>query len=157
LILSLALTPRAFAQSSFTWNGGAANNNWSTAANWGGFGPGSPQAILHFAGSTRLINTNDFAANSAGYQILFDSGASSLTNWGNAIKFFDFGGNFPKIENNSANASTVVFPIVIGNTHLEINPVQANLNVNSPGIDLGSFQLQIWGNNSRTVSFSPST
>src|SRR5437773_10573336 len=90
VLASLAFVPTASAQSSFTWNGGGTDNNWTTAANWGGTAPGSPQAILNFAGSTKTSNTNNFSAGSAGYRILFNSGASSFTLGGNGIKFFDF-------------------------------------------------------------------
>src|SRR5437667_5614857 len=99
----------AFGQSTFTWNGGGTDGNWTTGANWGGTAPGSPQAILNFAGSTRLNNTNNFAAGSAGYRIFLSSGAGSFTLNGSGIKFFDFGGNDPKIENSSSTASTLNF------------------------------------------------
>jgi hypothetical protein len=42
-----------------TWTGGGNNDNWSTAANWGGIVP-SPGDSLIFTTTSRLINTNNF-------------------------------------------------------------------------------------------------
>src|SRR5690348_10586192 len=109
---TLILTPlfsRA-ADDPYTWNGGGTDNNWSSGANWnGGIAPPNPQNQLHFAGSTRVTATNDFAAGAAGHRIFFDSGASSFTLGGNGIRFFDFGGLVPKIENNSSSPQTLAF------------------------------------------------
>src|SRR2546427_2309554 len=80
----------SFAQSTFTWNGGGADNNWNTGGNWGGTAPTTPQANLHFAGTTRPINTNNLGSFASGFRIFLDSGASAFTLRGNEIKFFDF-------------------------------------------------------------------
>ena len=87
----LCAAQHAWAQGNFTWDGGGTDNNWTTAANWNPDGaPGSPQNNLNFAGSTRLTPNNNFGNYSAGYRIFFNSGASSFTQGGNPIKFFDF-------------------------------------------------------------------
>src|SRR5438046_1523754 len=44
-----------------TWNGGGADDNWGTAANWGGTAP-APWDDLVFGGSTRLTPSNNLAA-----------------------------------------------------------------------------------------------
>ena len=65
-----------------TWTGGGANNDWSTAGNWNV--PLVSPAPLTFAGSTRLVNTNDlggFAATS----LTFDSAAGAFVLNGNNI------------------------------------------------------------------------
>jgi autotransporter-associated beta strand protein len=56
---------------------------------------------LQFSGSTRLINTNNFSANSDFRHITFNSGAGAFTLNGNAIDLF---GN---ITNNSASVQTI--------------------------------------------------
>ncbi|HVD97731.1 MAG TPA: autotransporter-associated beta strand repeat-containing protein [Cytophagaceae bacterium] len=67
-----------------TWNGGGANNNWSTAANWGGTAPSAGDDLI-FAGSTRTSPNNDYAAGTVFNSISFALGASAFT-----IGGFDF-------------------------------------------------------------------
>ncbi|MFM2294894.1 MAG: hypothetical protein RLZZ350_1307, partial [Verrucomicrobiota bacterium] len=121
----------AQAQSSYTWTGGGGNGNWTTGANWGGSGPsGTPYGFLNFDGSTRVNNTNDFSAASAGYQIYFKSTASAFNLYGNSITFYDFGGANPNIQNEgTANTQTINFPIIDGNTS-GANGI-LNINVNT--------------------------
>jgi fibronectin-binding autotransporter adhesin len=157
---SLSLALPAFGQSFHTWNGGGgADNSWSNPANWlGGAPDGNDQ--LHFAGTTSLNPFNDLVGYS-GYRIFFDTGAGAFTLDGNPITLFDFGGNNPKIENNSASTQTINFAITLNgdpgaSSSAEINPVQGNL-VFSQGITLadpGNTQLRIFGNNGRTVTFN---
>src|ERR1043166_8211159 len=125
----LGMGGEAFGQGAFTWNGGGSDNFWTTGGNWGGTAPGSPQAFLNFAGSTRLSNSNNFSAGSAGYQIYVKSGAGSFTLNGNSITLFDFGGTDPNIQNEGTTSQTVSFPISIGNTH-GVNGI-LNINVNT--------------------------
>ncbi len=55
----LALSPPLFA---VTWDGGGANNNWSTANNWNPNGaPAAGSQLLFPPGALRLTNVNDFA------------------------------------------------------------------------------------------------
>ncbi|HXI69261.1 MAG TPA: autotransporter-associated beta strand repeat-containing protein [Verrucomicrobiae bacterium] len=64
------------------WDGGGANNNWSTGGNWDQDSvPGFP-IDLTFAGSTRLNNNNDLSSITV----------SSIT-FGNAAGAFTIGGN----------------------------------------------------------------
>ncbi len=115
--LSFTVSSGLLAQSTYTWNGGGTDNNWTTAANWGGTAPGSPQAFLNFGGSTRLAPSNNFSAGSAGFKIYFTAGAGAFTLGGNSITFYDYGGNAPNIGNQSSNTQTVNFPIVHSNTN----------------------------------------
>jgi fibronectin-binding autotransporter adhesin len=64
------------------WNGGGADNNWSTAGNWNGL-PIFPTALT-FAGSTRLVNTNDNTGITVD-GIAFDSAAGAFVLDGNDI------------------------------------------------------------------------
>src|SRR5262245_18657251 len=46
-----------------TWDGGGADNNWTTAANWAGdFGAHPGDDLVFPAGAARLTNNNDFVA-----------------------------------------------------------------------------------------------
>ena len=68
----------------FTWTGAGANNNWTTAANWGGTAPtGLATDNLTFAGATRLTPVNNFPANTNFGTITFS--AANFTISGNAI------------------------------------------------------------------------
>jgi hypothetical protein len=58
-----------------TWTGGGGDNNWSTAANWGGTAPTNGEALT-FGTAARQTNTNDWLSlvggltfNSAGWNL----------------------------------------------------------------------------------------
>ena len=48
-----------------TWTGGGADNNWTTAANWGGTAPVAGDDLVFPGGAARLSNTNNYAAATA--------------------------------------------------------------------------------------------
>ena len=79
-ILAAVFTPSLRAQ--LTWSGAGGDDNWSTGANWAGTPPTTGDALI-FAGSTRLVNTNDLTMTNA--WLRFDSGDFKL--WGNALSF----------------------------------------------------------------------
>src|SRR5262249_11630519 len=57
-----------------TWDGGGADDNWTTAANWvGDFAP-APGDDLVFTGTLRLTPNNDFPANTPFRSITFNAG-----------------------------------------------------------------------------------
>ena len=45
-----------------TWTGGDTDNNWMSPANWGGAAPSPGDDLVFPAGAARLINNNDFSA-----------------------------------------------------------------------------------------------
>src|SRR4051812_4580822 len=67
-----------------TWDGGGADNHWTTAANWAGDVAPNPGDDLSFPfGAAQPITVNDFAAGTA-----FNSISTNATNYqfsGNAI------------------------------------------------------------------------
>lgn len=66
------------------WDGGGANNNWSTANNWDNNAvPIFPHAVT-FAGSTRLNNTNDLSSITIS-GLTFDAAAAAFTLEGNDV------------------------------------------------------------------------
>ncbi len=67
-----------------TWTGAGADDNWSTAANWGGIAPVEDDTLL-FGGTARLANSNNLDADTRlnGITFLPGSGAFSLS--GNRI------------------------------------------------------------------------
>ncbi|MGC3958532.1 MAG: hypothetical protein QM813_11500 [Verrucomicrobiota bacterium] len=76
------VSPAAY--SAGNWDGGGANNNWSTAANWdNNIVPVFPIALT-FDGNTRLSNTNDLSSISA-QSITFNSTAGTFALNGNSL------------------------------------------------------------------------
>ena len=86
-----------------TWSGAGENSNWQTPANW----DSAPVAndALAFAGSVRLVNTNDFAAPTAFGGITFSPGAGAFTLRGNPITLAG------DITNSSSSLQTIAFAI----------------------------------------------
>jgi hypothetical protein len=118
-LVVLLITPSLFGQSTNTWTGGSGTGgNWNDSANWGGSSI-SVQSILNFTNSTRLNNTNNFTADSVGYQIYFKGGAGTgaFNLYGNSILFYDFSGTAPNIQNEGTTSQTVTFPFKHGNTN----------------------------------------
>ncbi|MFO7936127.1 MAG: hypothetical protein R6V06_00755 [Kiritimatiellia bacterium] len=66
------------------WTGGGSDSNWSTADNWGGTAPVAGDSLV-FAGTTGLVNTNDFPSGTSFAGIKFNSGAGSFVLNGNKI------------------------------------------------------------------------
>jgi len=69
--------------STFIWDGGGVDNNWTTAANWVGDVAPAAGATLVFTGSTRLSNINDFTAGTAFVSITINANGFTLS--GNAL------------------------------------------------------------------------
>jgi autotransporter-associated beta strand protein len=84
------------------WTGGSLNSgDWSDAANWGGttLAPGDG---LSFAGTTRLFNVNDTAADTGYSNLTFNPGAGAFLLTGNPITL-----SGASIENDSINPQTI--------------------------------------------------
>src|SRR5687768_10735944 len=66
------------------WDGGGANNNWSTSANWDGdlSAPVSNDSLT-FDGAVRLTPNNDLTADATFGPITFAAGAGSFAIGGN--------------------------------------------------------------------------
>jgi autotransporter-associated beta strand protein len=154
----VALLPSISQGGSFTWNGGGDDDNWQTPQNWStAVAPtlGS-DADLHFAGSTHLAPVNDFASSSDISSIFFDSGAGAFNVSGNSLNLFG------KIENNSANAQTLsISSLSINSAGNALNPVQGDLTLSFTGSGANIFNngntVNVYGNQSKTLTLSPST
>ena len=72
------------AYSAGVWDGGGADNNWSSAGNWDNNVLPVFPSPLTFAGSTRLINTNNLTGIGA-QSITFNSAAGAFTLRGNSL------------------------------------------------------------------------
>lgn len=111
LALCLALPLASASAATYTWDGGAGDANWSSAANW--TPDGAPTATGHvfiFDGSSNLNAVNDVVttAATAGTAITFNSGAGSFNLSGNAVTVGSSGGGgVTIIQQNSANPQTI--------------------------------------------------
>lgn len=68
----------------FTWNGGGADDNWTTGANWGGVAPGAAQTLV-FSGTNRPTPFNNNTAGWSVFGIRFQEDAGSFALSGNSI------------------------------------------------------------------------
>lgn len=82
LVLSTALVSSPAA--TLTWTGAGNDDNWSTAANWGGIVP-SPGDSLIFTTTSRLNNTNNFSPGTAFNGITFEVPAGNFILNGNPL------------------------------------------------------------------------
>lgn len=93
----------------YIWDGGGADNNWSTPANWSpdGAPPSNGTADLQFAGSTRLTPNaqSAYSINS----LAFNSGAGAFTLGGSSLTIGGGG-----ITQNSTNTETINNALVLG-------------------------------------------
>ncbi|NLG00173.1 MAG: hypothetical protein GX565_08490 [Lentisphaerae bacterium] len=79
MIIGALLATTAVSAAERTWDGGGANANWSTAANWDG-DASAPVAgdALRFDGAAGVVNTNDLSAGTAFGGLFFSSGAGAF-------------------------------------------------------------------------------
>lgn len=132
-----------------TWDGGGANSNWSTAANW--LGDTAPAAAfdLIFPNSPNLFPVNDLPAGTAFTGLNFDGGASSYTLSGNAIGISNF------VRNTSVNPQTIEMPLEL-NGPLTLDALNSSLFIDAPvsgphGITkTGGNRLELTANNTYT-------
>ena len=108
VLLLLALLPLflSAAASDRTWNGGGGDAKWTSAANWGGTAPVAADALC-FGGSSRVVNTNDLAADLPFAGITFNSGAGAFTLRGNRLTL---GGG---VTNFSTSSQTVSLDLAL--------------------------------------------
>jgi autotransporter-associated beta strand protein len=174
IVLVAPLHVRADSITGTGWTGKGANNNWNTSGNWDNTPPrtdGTGDRNLFYgqgyfnAGNNGFTTSNNNLTSWAGYRITFQdiSGQPdvSFTITGNGFTLFDFGGNFPKIENSSNVTQT--FTLTSGQTitlqggstgKTEINPINGNIVFSSgTNVQLNS-PLDIFGNFGNRLIFN---
>jgi len=135
-----------------TWNGGGADNNWSTLLNWTGPAPVDNASVaLTFSGSTRLNNSNNLG-NLTLTSLTFDSGADSFVLSGSSVTL---GGN---IAVNSGNAQIVNLGLNLGSTGRSVSGTNATLTLggNITGAVVGTAVTFTGTGNNITLSGSNS-
>ncbi len=123
------------------WDGGGADDDWTTDENWSGDTAPASGAQLRFAGSTRLNNVNTFADNTQFAGIVFEAGAGGFTINGAPVNLT---GN---LVNESANTQTVNLDVVLdGNDRLiaaTAGPIVVSGEIGETG---GTFGIEKNGN-----------
>lgn len=108
LLFLLSCLPSCLQAATRTWDGGGADNNWATAANWvGDVAPSAGDALV-FAGSVRLSAVNNYSTNTEFSSITFSAGAGNFNLSGNAINIT--GGVTAIAANNTAGTMTISLP-----------------------------------------------
>jgi autotransporter-associated beta strand protein len=180
LLLTTLIPARADTITGTGWKG-TSSSVWSDTGNWDSTAPntsGTGDRNLFFgqgyanAGGTGSTTANNDLSGWHGYRITFqdigsDASAAndkSFTITGNSFTSFDFGGNFPRIENDSfvvqtfnlTSGQTLGLDGLNGGQKAEINPVNGDITISSgTTVDLGDItQLQIFGSNSHTLTFN---
>lgn len=106
LLAGVVLLGPSFSAFAQTWDGGGANGNWSTAANWNpNVAPNSgPNTVLIFDGTLRLASTQNITGAFQLHALTFASNAGAFVLGGNAL---DFRNGTATLEQNSASAITI--------------------------------------------------
>jgi autotransporter-associated beta strand protein len=129
-----------------TWNGGGADDNWSTGDNWGGTAPAASDMLV-FDGTTQLSNNNDMTANTQFDGITFNATAGAFVLGGNAI---NLGGD---IVNNSPSTQTINIDLAL-QQDTTVNAAASNIAIG--GAISGGHALTTSGANTVTLSGSNS-
>jgi fibronectin-binding autotransporter adhesin len=95
-------------QGQTTWDGGGANSNWSTAANWNAnIAPGNPSnSVLHFGGTLRLTPNVD--SNWTVNGLAFDTGAGAFVIGGSTLTIGSSG-----VSNDGGSLQTINNTIIM--------------------------------------------
>ncbi|MBP7949251.1 MAG: autotransporter-associated beta strand repeat-containing protein, partial [Verrucomicrobiales bacterium] len=135
----------------YVWDGGGTDDNFGTADNWNPSGaPTTGSGVtLEFGGTVRLTPNNNYTAFDDFGNLIFVSGAGAFTLGGNAIDLFG------KIENNSSNLQTInLSQIAFQSASAQLNPVNADLVINSTDIFTNGNTINVWGNNGHTLTIN---
>ncbi len=115
LMLSLPLSA-----ATATWNGGGADDNWSTTANWVlGVAPAAGDDLV-FGGSRRPTPNNNLTADISFNSITFNSGAGAFVIGGNSITLAG------DVTNNDNSVQTINLAMIMAVTRIA-NAASANL------------------------------
>ena len=127
-----------------TWDGGGADTNWLTPANWVGDVAPTSTDSLHFTGTVRRTNNNDFATSTVFTDITFDATGFSLG--GNPIELV---GNIT--DSTATTSNTISLDININSTST-ITVTNSGQTLTLSGIISGTGNLVKEGSGKLTLS-----
>jgi C1A family cysteine protease len=127
-----------------TWDGGGADGNWTTAANWSDDLAPVAGDILVFAGTTQTSSNNDYAAGTVFDSIVFSNGGFIIS--GNSVKLIPTGGaainnraGLNQIDLSIATDSTGSVIVKAGTLELGVNA--QSLVLTGGGVDIQAGKL----------------
>ncbi|MFM7021998.1 MAG: autotransporter-associated beta strand repeat-containing protein [Flavobacteriales bacterium] len=133
-----------------TWDGGGADNNWSTAANWDlDVAPVAGDALI-FDGSTRTSPSNDFAAATNFASITFAATASAFTLSGNSVTIT--GGASAITANNTSLTMTIGNNIIFSTSAPTITTTSGGTLAISGTVANGGFAITVSSAGTATLS-----
>jgi hypothetical protein len=140
LVLVATLLSQAAQAVTRTWTGGGADDNWTTAANWGGTAPSAGDDLVFPGGTPRLTPNNDFAVNTSFNSIAFNGGSGGYTLSGTPILLVA-----GISAANTAGNNTVQLPITLtaSQTFSCTIPGPSDRLTLSGQVDLGAFTLTL--------------
>lgn len=123
-----------------TWTGGGGDNNWVTAANWGGTTPSPGDDLVFPGGTPRLSPNNNFGAGTGFNTISFTGSSGGYTLVGNA---FQLAAGINAANTAGSNTITQGLTLTASQTFsCSIPGVVDRLNING-FVDLGVFTLTL--------------
>lgn len=121
LLTFLMVAMSAFSQTTYDWDNFAPDGNFKQGAagvrwNPGGLFDEPPYGIVQFNNNNQVNMTNNVAGPWSQFKFNFGISATSARTIGgvNSVQFFDFGGTWPFIQNQSSATHVINFPILIG-------------------------------------------
>jgi fibronectin-binding autotransporter adhesin len=110
-LLFVCLLVRSVNAADKTWDGGGDNSLWQTGPNWDANTPPAANDRLVFSGTTRLNNTNNFAAGTVFNGVSFNSPAGAFILRGNSITL---GGGIT--DNQVVTLQSINLPLTLNST-----------------------------------------
>ena len=141
LVLFGALLSATAAQAvTRTWTGGGGDDNWVTAANWGGTAPNPGDDLVFPGGTPRLSPNNNFGAGTSFNTISFTGSSGGYTLVGNAFQLVA-GIN----ATNTAGSNTIQMGLTLTASQTFSCTIPGGLDrLNISGfVDLGAFTLTL--------------
>jgi autotransporter-associated beta strand protein len=133
------------AQTTFVWSDDAETGAWKYDKNWS-------QQSIPVGGEIIEINNNiepemvNDLSNTTRFRIIFQSGATTSRKIAGETEnaFINVSGKNPQIENQSTANHTIIFPVRIDATVMEINPLSGDITLQST-VDISNNQLVFYG------------
>lgn len=145
--LVVMMLGRLNAQTTYTWTGAGANNNWTTAANWGGTAPSSStSSYVVFAGTTRLSPNLTSARTVGAVTFASTAGAFTIGSTGGYTLTIGSGG----ITDNSSNTETISAALAL--SAAQTWTVNAGTLAVTGTVSTGYNNLTITGSGNTTIS-----
>jgi len=156
LILLVLFNGHVFGQTTYDWLNTAPDGNFKQGAAGARWNPGGlwdepPYGIVQFNNNNQVTMTNNVAGTWSQHKFNFGAAATTArTIGGNPVQFFDFGGTWPFIRNQSSANHTINFNVLVGTggtwNGLELVNTGGNLTFGGTINNQGK-NLYIYGNN----------